>query len=206
MEELINKVQNWAKEKGLNDPEKQYLKESWLPVIGFEGIYVVSDKGRVKSVDRICTHKNGKQFRYKGKMLSGYYNIGGYHAVDLYRNSRRTHKLVHNLVMDSFVGVKPKGMDVNHINGNKEDNTLSNLEYCTRSENMIHAFKTGLCKKTRAKQKLGVNSTRVLVLNTETGIYYDSIREASKAHCINHNTLNQRIIGTSPTYTPMIRV
>jgi hypothetical protein len=68
----------------------------------------------------------------------------GYNEIKLFKNGKRNYFTVHKLVMLTFVGKRPKGLQINHINGIKDDNRLENLEYCTASENALHAFELGL--------------------------------------------------------------
>jgi len=111
--------------------------ERWLPVVGYEGIYDVSDHGRVRRM------RPGPS-TYIGKILSLRHNGPGYTIVGLCRDgSPRAHKL-HRLVAAAFLGVCPDGKEVNHKDGIKAHNAATNLEYITRSENMLHAFRNGL--------------------------------------------------------------
>lgn len=97
-------------------------KERWLPVVGFEGRYEVSDHGRVRSFQRGA---KGRLLR-PGKMGSGHLSVA------LGRGNSRT---VHSLVMLAFIGMPPAGNEVRHLNGKPADNRLSNLKYGTRAEN-----------------------------------------------------------------------
>ena len=101
--------------------------EIWKDIIGYEGLYQVSDFGNIK---------NKKGLILKPVCRKGYLSIG------LYKNNIYKRFSIHRLVMLSFVGSSQ--LQVNHINGNKKDNRLCNLEYCTNSENIRHADKTGL--------------------------------------------------------------
>lgn len=101
--------------------------------------YEVSDEGEVRSIDRMI-ERNGKPARVQGVLLKLRKHSNGYRGVSL----RYRQAMVHSLVMEAFVGPRPKGMDINHKNGDKADNRLENLEYCSRSQNMAHAVRTGL--------------------------------------------------------------
>lgn len=105
--------------------------EEWLPVVGFELLYLVSRWGQVFSLISDKVLKPGAHTR-------------GYVQLTLCKNGRYYNKLVHRLVMEAFVGPCPEGMQVNHKDGDKLNNCLSNLEYVTKSENEKHAHKTGL--------------------------------------------------------------
>jgi len=114
--------------------------EEWLPVLGFEKSYEVSSLGRVKSLDRLVPHHNsstGMALR-RGKILSpsrsskyGHLKIklgGGSVASQVSYH-------VHQLVLSAFVGPRPAGMEVRHLNGDPSDNRLENLAYGTRKDN-----------------------------------------------------------------------
>ena len=108
--------------------------ERWLPVVGFEGYYEVSNLGRVRSVDRIVRH--GKHFQpLRGKILAQTTSDYGYRKVSLYRGSKHTLRSVHILVAAAFIGPRPKGMEVRHGPNGKLDNTPANLSYGTPAEN-----------------------------------------------------------------------
>lgn len=112
--------------------------EQWKEITWTNGRYYVSNEGRVMS-------KNGlkKKCRSNDDVMVLKRNNSGYACVDLFVNRKYTRCFVHRLVMAAFVG-DGAGYDVNHKNGNKMDNRLSNLEYCTRKENMQHCNRLGL--------------------------------------------------------------
>lgn len=109
--------------------------EIWRGVAGYEGLYQVSNFGRVKSF-----HK-GERILKPNQLEQGYL------LVRLYHSGESRYVLVHRLVAEAFIpnpGGKP---EVNHINGDKTDNHVENLEWATRTENVQHAFATGLTKQ-----------------------------------------------------------
>lgn len=120
--------------------------EIWKDIKGYEGWYQVSNQGRVRSLDRTVYFKDGKRSRtYKGKILRYKYHHG-YQMVNLLRNKEINTGYVHKLVINAFIP-KVKGKTwTNHKNGIKSDNRAENLEWCTPSENNIHAKKMGLRK------------------------------------------------------------
>ena len=101
-------------------------KEIWKDVIGYEGSYQVSNLGRVKSLK--CNRK---------KILKASVNTVGYLRVNLYKNKKSINRTIHQLVAESFLGHIPSGykLVVDHINNNKLDNRLDNLQITTNREN-----------------------------------------------------------------------
>lgn len=101
-------------------------REEWRPVIGFEGHYEVSNRGRVRGMRRKGCH---------GKPLIGCSVGTGYLAVWLSRCGKARPFQISHLVAAAFIGPRPNGQDVAHNNGDKRDNRASNLRYATRSDN-----------------------------------------------------------------------
>lgn len=106
------------------------IEEVWKDVVGYEGYYLVSNMGNVRRVSSNRILKLRK--------------VLGYHKAALCMPGITKHCAVHRLVVIAFLGREENKPHVNHINGIKHDNRLENLEWCTRSENMRHAIKTGL--------------------------------------------------------------
>lgn len=110
--------------------------ERWKPVIGYEGIYEVSNYGNVRNVT-------------SGHVLLQTNTTTGYRKVELYKNGRKNLR-VHRLVASAFINNTYGKPYINHKNGNKTDNRVENLEWCTQKENVNHAIRTGL-KRTVVK-------------------------------------------------------
>jgi len=109
----------------------------WASLVEFKGRYQVSNTGKVKSVIR------GE------RILKGGLNRAGYPQVQLQlRKGTQVHRYVHTLVAEAFIGPS-NGLHVNHIDGNKNNNNIENLEYITQADNNRHARATGLCKGPR---------------------------------------------------------
>ena len=121
------------------------MTENWKQCKGFEGYYEVSDLGRVRTVARESVKSNGRKCIVKEKVLSQA-NVRGYKKVTLKCDGVRKDMRVHRLIAMAFLDGE-KEM-VNHIDGDKTNNTLSNLEWATRSENELHAYSTELKKST----------------------------------------------------------
>lgn len=112
--------------------------ENWKEIEGTNGKYFVSDQGNIKKL-------GGKQFKRNGENLKLCEINSGYLIAKMYVNHKHIQRTVYRLVAEAFLG-KRDGLDVNHKNGNKQDNRLENLEWCTRSQNMEHCLKHGLRK------------------------------------------------------------
>lgn len=120
--------------------------EIWKPIKDYEGWYEVSNMGRVRSLDRTVYFKDGKRSRtYKGQILRYKYHHG-YQMVNLLRNKEINTVYIHRLVIETFLPTVEGKTWCNHKNGIKSDNRVENLEWCTSSENKIHADATGLHK------------------------------------------------------------
>jgi len=110
-------------------------EERWLPVVGFEGVYEVSDLGRVRSLERFIDHKiRGRVIRW-GTMLKLHFNPSGYWRVTLHRGRSQFYRLVHRMVLEAFVGQCPEGWECRHLNGVRTDARLENLCWGTKVEN-----------------------------------------------------------------------
>ena len=151
--------------------------ETWKPIPGFEGKYEASDLGRVRSVDRRVktVDKLGRHRtrRLKGKVLAPG-NCRGYQIVNL---SGHGTVAVHLLVARAFMR-RPKGVeDVNHMDGVKANNSLANLEWCTKAHNQRHAVDAGL------------KSQAVRVVSP-AGVVYPSIARAAAVERRAHRTVS----------------
>ena len=125
--------------------------EIWRDVVGYEGLYEVSNLGRVKSF------KRGKE-----KILHGNISDKGYYNVDLFKSSSRKRYGIHVLVAQEFIPNPDNKPEVNHLFGKKNDNRVTEIEWSTHSENIQHAFDIGLNKKF-----IGEKSHRAKLSNEE---------------------------------------
>lgn len=117
------------------------MTERWVSVAGHEGSYEVSDLGSVRSLDREIVYSDGRVARFKGVSMKASRGANGYLTVTLDRGKRY---LVHRLVAGAFLPPPKPGDVVNHLNGDKRDNRVSNLEWGSYGRNNFHARKTGL--------------------------------------------------------------
>lgn len=117
----------------------------WLPVKNYEGLYEVSESGEVRSVDRILPITNQKERLFKGRLIYQGSNVQvGYKQVSLWKNNKNTIHYVHRLVAEAFIPNPDSKPEINHIDGNRCNNLVENLEWVTSSENSYHASNTGL--------------------------------------------------------------
>lgn len=118
---------------------------NWLPIKNYEGLYEVSDTGEVRSVDRVLSVTNQKERLFKGKVIYQTLNVQvAYKQVSLWKNNKGTSLYVHRLVAEAFIPNPSNKPEVNHIDGNRQNNHVSNLEWVTSKENSQHAINTGL--------------------------------------------------------------
>lgn len=119
--------------------------EVWKSVVGYEGLYEVSNLGRIKSRRRTVVTKQGWIQTVHGQVCKQKDTHDGYKEVTLCKNSERKCIRVHRLVAYAFLGAPTDSKtEVNHMDGNKKNNNVSNLEWVTSSENQLHAYRTGL--------------------------------------------------------------
>lgn len=114
--------------------EEELATEVWKDIVGYEGLYKVSNLGRVKSLDRIVTHKNGRKRLFKGKLITPFKNE--YFMVVLSKNGKKSSSNIHRLVAQAFIPNPNNLPEVNHIDENKSNNKVSNLEWCTSKYNI----------------------------------------------------------------------
>lgn len=110
-------------------------EEIWRDIPGYEGLYQVSNRGNVYSFPRNGTN---------GGVLAKCTMRGEWTTAHLCRGNIKRKIHIHKLVMITFVGPRPNGMQINHKNGIKTDNRIENLEYCTPRQNIAHAVRNGL--------------------------------------------------------------
>lgn len=112
-------------------------KEIWKPVKGYEGLYEVSNLGRVKSLERIVERSDGKKYTVNERILKARMTLNGYYRINLHNQGVMETINIHQLVAESFLKHTPCGLKlvVNHINFDKKDNRVVNLEIVTQREN-----------------------------------------------------------------------
>lgn len=142
--------------------------EIWKDVVDWEGSYEVSNLGRVRSKLRFVNGKNGCKVPRQPKIKESYLDEDGYPRISLYDGSRSKLMGVHRIVAQAFVPNPENKPEVNHINGDKEDNCAENLEWVTNLENIRHSIETGLRDP---------NTSSISVLRLEDNKHFKSIAE-----------------------------
>jgi hypothetical protein len=128
------------------------MQERWRELKGYRETYLISDRGVVKTKDRIGTRNNS----VRGRELTQRDNSNGYLRVNvrLAGEEKSREHLVHRLVAKAFIPEVDGKPYINHIDGNKHNNSVSNLERCSKSENELHAHRIGLKKTAPLKGEL----------------------------------------------------
>lgn len=119
------------------------MKEVWVDIKGYEGRYQISNLGNVKRIEMIFLRHYNKYIK-RGELLKLRTEKTGYVRVALGKNGKQKIYYVHRLVAEHFKEKKEVHTQVNHIDGDKENNHVGNVEWCTPSENTQHAYDTGL--------------------------------------------------------------
>ena len=143
------------------------ISEQWTPIDSLDGKYLISNFGKIK------INYNGKRVNRNGQIKKQFITKTGYCVSTFQLNGRYYRKYVHRLVADAFIPTNDKNLHINHKDGNKENNTVENLEWVTRSENQIHAYKNGLIIP-RLRGKLGEDSINPKFTNSQA----DEIRQS----------------------------
>lgn len=165
--------------------------EVWKDIEGYEGLYAVSNKGRVKSLYRVMPHKTHGTWRVKERILkqsySGYKqdHSDGYLFVFLHKGKGEQHiARVHRLVAEHFIPRIPGKDVVNHIDCDKSNNNVENLEWCTFAENSQHAVKNN---------RINYHDRKRPVENVETGERFDSARDAERHYRVARSAIEHAI-------------
>lgn len=156
--------------------------EEWKDIEGYEGCYQVSNEGNVKSLEKVILNPVTKRYNTKpsrilkpNKVAFGYLQVTLYNKVN--GEKTRKSKYIHVLVAYAFIGEKRDGYEVNHIDEDKTNNKLSNLEYLTRKENNNYGTRVQRASKAMIN---GKKSKAIIGTNIQTGesIEFPSISEA----------------------------
>lgn len=142
------------------------IEEQWLDIPGYEGLYQISNFGRVKS------------FYFKNPRILKPHKVKGYSNVELYKNKKKKQFYIHRLVMENFCPIENMNvLDVNHKDEEKSNNHISNLEWMTHKDNLNYGSRA---EKARMKMQ-GKNSSRSKKVRCiEKDVIYEALREAER--------------------------
>ena len=174
------------------------MKEIWRDIINYEGLYQVSNLGRIKSLAKTIYRYNGFGYynqHYPEKILTVFYDRRGYPMTFLYKNGKRKTRRIHRLVAEAFIPNPEDKTQVNHINGCKTDNRVCNLEWATNDENMEHAVSNGLHKNPFVSN----NPRSKEVICIETGEVFNTITEATKKYKVHNANVSACCRGKKQT-------
>lgn len=114
--------------------------EVWKDIPNYEGYYMASNTGKVKSLDRTVIYKDGRVFNYKGNELIPKETKDGYLLFGLSKDGIGANYLAHRIIALCFVPNIENKPVVNHLDGNRKNNIYTNLEWCTQSENVLYSY------------------------------------------------------------------
>jgi len=167
--------------------EVQFTDMEWRHVPGYEGLYMVNNYGEIMRCKfRQANMLTGGESVFPSLVVRQKVAKNGYHCVTLCKSGERKMWLVHRLVAKAFLGAEDNdGMQVNHIDGNKSNNSVNNLELVTAKENTRHAFLTGLRTRKVDESVLSDIITRYL--------HGESQRSIARLYKIHYQTVNEYI-------------
>ena len=163
----MSSILSKEKKQGRESMKENNIQETWKDIPGYEGLYKVSNTGKVKSMN----YRHSDVPRILATLDNGY----GYRRVRLYNvNKKYKYYSVHRLVWEAFMGSIPEGLQINHLNENKADNRLENLSLCTQKENTNYG--------TRNKRASEKNCKRIQMLDKNNNILktFNSLKEAAQ--------------------------
>lgn len=138
---------------GMVSPE-----EAWKPIPGYEGLYEVSSLGRVKASQRVITRKDGRCQIYRERILSLFHSRQGYVYIVLTKDNKPIREAVHRLVAKAFISNMDKARThIDHIDGDRANNTVLNIRWVTRAENMHNPITEARIDKAIGKSVIGIS-------------------------------------------------
>ena len=171
-------------------------KEIWKDVLGYEGYYMVSNLGNVKSLERFRLGNKKSLTKVNERLLKYKIDKYGYKVYSLTKFAKTNMFTCHRLVAKSFIENPFNYDQVNHINGIKLDNRVYNLEWCNNSHNMKEAYKLGLIKPKKSKDNI-LSKKVAKIKDGEVICIYNSVADASKQNNVGKTAISNCLKGRS---------
>jgi hypothetical protein len=171
------------------------MKETWLEIKGYEGLYLISNMGRIKSLPRNGT-RTGVEYLLKPEL-----NKFGYNRVVLSKNDKPKRYALHRLVAFHFIPNSNNFPQINHINAIRNDNRASNLEWVTSSQNRKHALKIGSITS-ESLREMRINQMQAVIQYDKNENFirrFRSISEASDSINRTPEAIGAALAGRSKT-------
>lgn len=162
------------------------MAEIWKPIAGYNGKYEISSFGRVKSHAYTSV-------RFIREQLAG----KGYPKVSLRKDGKTQQHYIHRLVAEAFLDNPEQKTEVNHIDGNKRNNHVQNLEWVSRKENQMHAFNNGLLKNMENRER-AIDVLRRPIICDQTGKVYASVSDAARELGVATTNISSILLGRRP--------
>ena len=162
--------------------------EIWKDIKGYEGLYQISNMGRVKSLSKQWVARNGIK-HHKEKILKIAIGKRGYYTVNLCKNKIRKSKYVHQLIAEAFIPNPNNWLYINHKDLNKTNNKIENLEWCTHKENMQHAWKNSKQLHNRKKKVYQYSLDNIFIAE------YESLHDVDKKFDFDFRNISACCLG-----------
>lgn len=174
-----------------------WKKSEWRPVVGYEGLYEVSDKGEVRALEKSYTDSIGRKTTKKAHILNGRVSKYGYVRITLEKNGQTKTYNVHRLVAEAFIANPSKLPYVNHIDEDKTNNSADNLEWCTAKYNCNYGTRNQRMRDTLRRVVVG----KSIIATTKDGLKerYKSVREAARKLDYPHTGISNALNGRAHT-------
>lgn len=156
--------------------------ETWKDIAGYEGLYQVSNNGRVRSVNRMINGNMGCSWLRKGQILSPYIDRFGYEKVTLCDSQSSVHKLVHRLVAQAFIPNPCNYSQINHKDEDKCNNNIDNLEWCSPKYNSNYGSRKDRLSKRLKQVKVG----KPIAQYSLNGDFIRTYKNAEEAASVNN--------------------